>query len=332
MMLRTLGQSDLKITPLGIGAWAIGGGQWKFAWGAQDDAESVAAIHTGLNRGMNWIDTAAVYGLGHSEEVVGRAIRNLRIRPYIFTKGSLVWDDSGTISHNLQAASIRREVEGSLKRLGIDTIDLYQIHWPAWQGQPESASPGSIEEAVGALAWLRAEGKIRHIGVSNFNTQQMQRAMKVAPITSLQPPYSLLATEVESTILPFAAWHQIGVIVYSPMASGLLSGAMTRARIARLPDDDWRKRSANFQEPLLSRNLRLVERLRTIGERRNATPGEVAIAWTLRNRAVTGAIVGVRSAGQVIGISDAADVNLTAREVEEIEWELIPQSSLSSVA
>src|ERR1017187_313911 len=215
MNLRKLGQSDLNITPIGIGAWAIGGGKWEFAWGAQDDAESVVAIRAGLERGINWIDTAAVYGLGHSEEVVGRAVRSLNKRPYVFTKCSLVWDESGTISHNLQASSIRKEAEASLKRLGLDAIDLYQIHWPAWKGTPESTSPGSIEEAVGELARLQAEGKIRNIGVSNFNAQQMARAVKVAPITSLQPPYSLLATEVEHSTLPFTMQHQIGVIVYS---------------------------------------------------------------------------------------------------------------------
>src|SRR6267154_117716 len=273
MTLRTLGQSDLRITPIGIGAWAIGGGKWEFAWGAQDDSESIAAIHAGLDRGMNWIDTAAVYGLGHSEAVVGRAIRGLAQRPYVFTKCSLVWDKSGHITHNLQHASIRRECESSLKRLNIDTIDLYQIPWPAWKGNAETASPGSIEEAVGALAKLKAEGKIRHIGVSNFNALQIQRALRVAPIASLQPPYSLLAPDVESGILPFALEHRIGVIVYSPMASGLLSGAMTRERIAALPEDDWRKGSANFQEPLLSRNLRLVERLRSVGQRHGASPG-----------------------------------------------------------
>ena len=327
MTLRTLGQSDLRITPIGIGAWAIGGGKWEFAWGPQDDAESIAAIHAGLDHGMNWIDTAAVYGLGHSETVVGRAIQGLRTHPYIFTKGSLVWDKSGEISHNLQAASIRREAESSLKRLGVDTIDLYQIHWPAWRGGPESASPGSIEEAVGALAKLQSEGKIRHIGVSNFNAQQMQRALHVAPIASLQPPYSLLATEVESSILPFALEHRVGVIVYSPMASGLLSGAMTRERIAALPEDDWRKNGPNFQEPLLSGNLRLVERLRAIGQRYNATPGEVAIAWALQNPAVTGAIIGVRSAQQASGIAGAADVKLSARDVLDIEQELTRQAA-----
>jgi len=319
MTLRTLGQSDLKITPIGIGAWAIGGGEWEFAWGPQDDQQSIAAILAGLDHGINWIDTAAVYGLGHSETVVGRAIKGLHTRPYVFTKCSLVWNKSRTISHNLQAASIRREAESSLKRLGLDTIDLYQIHWPAWSGNPESASPGSIEEAVGTLALLQAEGKIRHIGVSNFDAPQMQRALSVAPITSLQPPYSLLAREVEGSILPFALNHQVGVIVYSPMASGLLSGAMTRERIAALPDDDWRKHSPNFQEPLLSRNLRLVETLRSIGRRHNATAGEVAIAWTLRNPAVTGAIIGVRNARQVSGIAGAAGVQLSANDILEIE-------------
>jgi aryl-alcohol dehydrogenase-like predicted oxidoreductase len=327
MTIRTLGQSDLKISPIGIGAWAIGGGKWEFAWGPQDDAESIAAIHAGLDRGMNWIDTAAFYGLGHSETVVGRAIKGLHAQPYVFTKCSLVWDESGNISHNLQAASIRREAESSLKRLGVDTIDLYQIHWPAWAGNPEGVAPGSIEEAVGALARLNTEGKVCHIGVSNFNAGQMQRALSVAPIASLQPPYSLLATDVESSILPFALEHQIGVIVYSPMASGLLSGAMTRERIAALPDDDWRKRSPNFQEPLLSRNLQLVERLRAIGRRYKATPGEVAIAWTLRNPAVTGAIIGVRSAQQVSGIAGAANITLGADDMLQIERALTRQAA-----
>jgi aryl-alcohol dehydrogenase-like predicted oxidoreductase len=318
MILRTLGQSDLKITPIGIGAWAIGGGQWEFGWGPQDDKESVDAIRAGLDRGINWIDTAAAYGLGHSETVVGRSLKGLRTRPYIFTKCSLVWDKNGEISHSLQASSIRREAEASLDRLDIDAIDLYQIHWPAWKGGPENASPGSIEEAVVEMAKLQAEGKIRNIGVSNFNAQQMQRALKIAPVASLQPPYSLLARDVEASILPFARQHGIGVIVYSPMASGMLSGAMTRERIGTFPKDDWRKNSPNFQEPLLTRNLDLVETLRAIGKRRGATPGEVAIAWTLTNPAVTGAIIGVRSADQVSGIAGAADIHLGPDEIQEI--------------
>ena len=318
MILRTLGQSDLEITPIGIGAWAIGGGQWEFGWGPQDDKESITAIHAGLDRGINWIDTAAAYGLGHSETVVGRSLKGLHTRPYVFTKCSLVWDQNGEISHNLQASSIRREAEASLQRLGVDAIDLYQIHWPAWKGGPESASPGSIEEAMVEMAKLQAEGKIRNIGVSNFNAQQMQRAQKIAPVASLQPPYSLLAKDVETSILPFAQRHRIGVIVYSPMASGMLSGAMTRERIAAMPADDWRRNNANFQEPMLTRNLHLVETLRAIGKRRNATPGEVAIAWTLTNPAVTGAIIGVRSADQVSGIAGAADVHLGPDEIQEI--------------
>lgn len=327
MTVRTLGQSDLRITPLGIGAWAIGGGQWEFAWGHQDDRESIAAIHAGLDQGINWIDTAAIYGLGHSETVVGRAISGLTDRPYLFTKCSLVWDEAGKITHNLEAASIRRECESSLKRLNIDAIDLYQIHWPAWKGDPESASPGSIEVAVSALAKLKAEGKIRHIGVSNFDAAQMQHALDVAPIASLQPQYSLVATEVEASILPFVLKRNIGVIVYSPMASGLLSGTMTRERIAALPEDDWRKGSQNFQEPLLSGNLRLVESLRAVGRRHDATPGEVAIAWTLLNPAVTGAIVGVRSAQQARGIAGAANVHLSAGDIREIEEGLTRQAA-----
>src|SRR5260370_30565416 len=314
MTLRQLGNSDLHITRIGIGAWAIGGGKWEFGWGPLDDDDSSAAIHAGLGLGMNWIDTAAAYGLGHSETVVGRAIKEFRARSYILMKCSLVWDKAGKISPHLQAASIRREGEASLKRLGIDSVDLYQIHWAAWHGAAESASPGSIEEAVGELAKLKAEGKIRHIGLSNFTAQQVQRALQIAPIASLQPQYSLLATEVESSILPFTLEHKIGVIVYSPMASGLLSAAMTRDRIAALPEDDWRKHSPNFQEPLLSRNLRLVERLRAIGQRYNATPGEVAIAGTIRNPAVTGAIVGVRSAQRASSIAGAADVKLSAAD------------------
>lgn len=319
MKTRLLGKSDLNITRIGIGAWAIGGGQWEFGWGPQDDEQSIAAIHAGLDLGINWIDTAAAYGLGHSETIVGRAIRALRNRPYVFTKCSLVWDSERNISHNLQAASVRRECEASLMRLGIEAIDLYQIHWPAWKDAPESASPGSIEEAVAELAKLKQEGKIRQIGVSNFSAEQMQRAQRIAPVISLQPHYSLVARDVEATVLPYALSQRIGVIVYSPMGSGLLSGAMTRERIAAMPKDDWRKLSPNFQEPLLSSNLQLVERLRAVGQDYKATPGEVAIAWTLQNPAVTAAIVGIRSAKQAAGIAGAADIELTDADISEIE-------------
>ncbi len=321
MTLRRLGNSDLEITRIGIGAWAIGGGQWEFAWGSQDDNDSIKAIHAGLAQGSNWIDTAALYGLGHSETIVGRAIKNLHTPPYVFTKCSLVWDKAGNILHNLRAASIRREAEASLKRLGVERIDLYQIHWPAWKGQPEAASPGSIEEAMLALTQLQREGKIRHIGVSNFNEQQMARAQAQGPITSLQPPYSLLARDVETSILPFALQSQIGVIVYSPMYSGLLTGAMTRSRIANLAKDDWRRNNPNFQEPLLTQNLELVEVLRRIGERHNVDAGQVAIAWTLANPAVTGAIVGVRTAKQARENATAAELQLSAVELAEIgKW------------
>jgi aryl-alcohol dehydrogenase-like predicted oxidoreductase len=327
MTSRNLGHTDLKITRIGLGAWAMGGGKWEFAWGPQDDVQSIAAIEAGLDLGINWIDTAAVYGLGHSEKVVGQALRGRSARPYVFTKCSLVWDDEGTISHNLQAGSIQHECEASLKRLGIDVIDLYQIHWPAWKDAPESASPGSIEEAVGALAKLKERGKIRHIGLSNFDVPQIQRAQAVAPVASLQPQYSLVAAEAESAILPYALRQQIGVIVYSPMGSGLLAGAMTRERIAAMPEDDWRKHSPNFQEPLLGRNLQLVGTLRAIGRRHNASPGEVAIAWTLRNPAVTGAIVGVRSALQAKGISGGARLELTPNDIAQIEGHLVRRAA-----
>lgn len=320
MNLRQLGTSELHITPIGIGAWAMGGGNWEWGWGHQDDSDSIHAIYEGLEAGMNWIDTAAAYGLGHSETVVGHALQTIPGQAYVFSKCSLVWDESGKISHNLQAASLRRELEGSLKRLAVEQIDLYQIHWPpAWHGAPESASPGSIEEAVGTLAEMQREGKIRYIGVSNFDAGQIKRALAVAPITSIQPSYSLLARDIESSVLPFANDNHIGVIVYSPMYSGLLSGAMTSERIARLPEGGWRKRNPNFQEPLLSRNLRLVQTLRSIGNRYNASPGEVAIAWTLRNPSVTAAIVGVRTAKQVRGIAGAAWLRLNAAEAAEIE-------------
>jgi aryl-alcohol dehydrogenase-like predicted oxidoreductase len=306
-----LGNSDLQITRIGVGAWAMGGSGWAFSWGPQDDEKSIAAIHKALDSGINWIDTAAVYGLGHSEEVVARALQGRANRPYVFTKCERVWNEQGEVGGALKAESIRRECENSLRRLKVDAIDLYQIHWP----DPDP----DIEEGWTEMARLQEEGKVRWIGVSNFSVQQMKRALKIAPITSLQPPYSLLAREVEEEILPFAMQQGIGVIVYSPMYSGLLTGAMTRKRIAELSGEDWRRRDPNFQEPLLSRNLRLVELLREIGNRHGRNPGEVAIAWTLHNPAVTGAIVGVRSAEQVDGIIGAAHFRLSEREYQEIE-------------
>ena len=313
MQTRRLGNSDLEITPIGFGTWAIGGPGWAFAWGPQEDDDSIAAIHEALDLGINWIDTAAVYGLGHSEEVVARALDGVAAarRPYVFTKCARVWDEHRAIGKSLKADSIRRECEASLRRLKVETIDLYQLHWP----EPDQ----DIEEGWSTLEQLRAEGKVRWIGVSNFNAPQMERARAIAPITSLQPPYSLVNRKIEPEILPAAARHGIGVLAYSPMASGLLSGAMTAERVANLPADDWRRRNPNYQEPLLARNLALVERLRTIGDRHGLTPGAVAIAWVLRDPVVTAAIVGARRPGQLREIGAAADFRLAPEEIAAIE-------------
>jgi aryl-alcohol dehydrogenase-like predicted oxidoreductase len=318
MQTKQLGNSDLYITPLGVGAWAIGGGGLPFSWGAQNDSDSIGAIHAALDRGINWIDTAPVYGLGHSEEIVGQALKTRDIkggrRPYIFTKCTLVWDPNDPkreVTRSMKRNSIRRECEASLRRLQTDAIDLYQIHWP----DPEA----EIEEGWAAVAELQKEGKVRWIGVSNFKPAQIERIEKIAPITSLQPPYSILSPEIETELLPLCAKHDIGVIVYSPMKSGLLTGAMTRERIAAMPEDDFRQRTINFKEPLLTRNLKLVELMREIGNRHGGrTPGEVALAWTLRRPEITGAIVGLRSSKQVDGIMGAGDFRLTDSEIEEI--------------
>jgi aryl-alcohol dehydrogenase-like predicted oxidoreductase len=311
MRTRRLGNSDLNITPIGFGAWAIGGGGWAFAWGLQDDAESVAAIREALDLGVNWIDTAAVYGLGHSEEVVAKALEGVARRPYVFTKCGRVWDENRQIGKRLKAASIRAECEASLKRLKIDVIDLYQMHWP----EPDE----DIEEGWQEMLKLKAEGKVRWVGVSNFSAEQMARVAKFGPITSLQPPYSLIRREVEESILPYCQKNGIGTIIYSPMASGLLSGAMTRERIAAMPADDWRKeKNNNYREPLLTRHLNLVELLKQIGARHGKKPGEVAIAWTLRHPAVTAAIVGSRRPGQLKELLGAAEWRLTPAEVDEI--------------
>jgi aryl-alcohol dehydrogenase-like predicted oxidoreductase len=300
---RQLGNSDLHLTRIGFGAWAIGGGNWEFAWGSQDDGESVKTIEHALDLGINWIDTAAIYGLGHSEEVVAQALKHVAKKPYVFTKCSMRWTEDRKIYRSLNAGSIQEEVEASLARLRIDAIDLYQIHWP----DPEI----DIEEGWEMLAKLKQQGKVRYIGVSNFNVEQIERAQKIAPVTSLQPPYSLLNRNAEAEILPFCLEHNIGVINYSPMSSGLLTGKMTAERIQSMPDDDWRKRSPNFKQPKLARNLKLVEILREIGRDSGAEPGVVAIAWTLENPAVTAAIVGARRPDQVDGIIAATGFKLT---------------------
>ncbi|MGC9293265.1 MAG: aldo/keto reductase [Acidobacteriaceae bacterium] len=311
MQTKQLGNSDMHLTPIGFGAWAIGGGGWLFGWGPQQDEDSIAAIQRALDQGVNWIDTAAVYGLGHSEEVVARALKGRSQRPYIFTKCSMVWGDDRQIQRSLKPDSLRRELEASLRRLQVDVIDLYQVHWP----DPEA----EIEQAWETLARFKEEGKVRYIGVSNFSVAQMERIARIAPITSLQPPYSMLNRAVEAEVLPYCEKHGIGVINYSPMQSGLLSGKMTRERIAAMPDDDWRRNSPRFQEPMLTRNLKLVELLREIGAAHGRTPGEVAIAWTLRLPAVTAAIVGARNAQQVDGVLGAASFRLNAEEIVRIE-------------
>jgi aryl-alcohol dehydrogenase-like predicted oxidoreductase len=311
MSTTELGQTGMLITPLGFGAWAIGGGNWEFGWGPQDDEQSVAAIARGLEQGINWIDTAAGYGFGHSEEIVGRAIAATGKRPYIFTKASLLNDGNGKVIHSLKRDSILREAGDSLKRLGVDAIDLYQIHWP----DPEA----DVREGWAALAELKDQGLVRHIGVSNFSVEQLERIADIAPIETLQPPYSLITRTVERKILPFAEREGIGVIAYSPMASGLLTGKMTRERVAKLPDNDWRKSDPSFQEPELSRNLALVDRLQMVAKLHNATPGAVAVAWTLRNPAVDGAIVGFRRPDQLDGLVDAAGIELDDNDVAFIE-------------
>jgi len=311
MITKRLGNTDMHLTPIGIGAWAMGGSGWAFSWGPQDDQESIDAIHAALDRGVNWIDTAAVYGLGHSEEVVAKALESVSPRPYVFTKCERVWNENREIGKSLKADSLRRELEASLRRLKTDVIDLYQIHWP----EPDE----DIEEGWSTLAKFKQEGKVRWIGVSNFNVSQMRRLEKLECISSLQPPYSIVSPEIEESILPYCLENNIGVIVYSPMKSGLLTGAMTKERVANLPADDFRRRALAFQEPNLSRNLKLVEVLKQIGDTHGRTPGEVALAWTLNNPAVTAAIVGMRSPRQVDGVIGALDFRLSHDEVKQIE-------------
>jgi aryl-alcohol dehydrogenase-like predicted oxidoreductase len=307
------GKTGMEITPIGFGAWAIGGGGWAAAWGPQDDDEAVGAIRRAVELGVNWVDTAAVYGLGHSEELVAQALKSVpeSERPYVFTKCSLVWDGEGDISNVLEKDSVKRECEESLRRLQTDVIDLYQIHWP----RPDEY----IEEGWEALAELKDEGKVRHIGVSNFDVSQMERIGEIAPVETLQPPYNMLNRGVEEEILPYCGENDIGVIVYSPMRSGLLTGRMTPERVANLPSDDWRRNAQDFQEPRLSRNLELVELLEEIGADHGLSPGEVAIAWTLRQPAVTAAIVGGRRPDQVEGIIGAAELRLSEDELDRIE-------------
>ena len=311
---RQLGRSNLFITAIGFGSWAVGG-PWQFGWSSQSDDDSIAAIHRALELGINWIDTAAIYGLGHSEEVVAKALAEWPgERPFVFTKCGMIWDKERKVDYSLKAASIRCECEASLRRLKAETIDLYQIHWPADEMT-------ETEEGWTEMAKLQKEGKVRWIGASNFSAEELKRTEAIAPIASLQPPYSLIKRDIEKEVLPVCVKENIGVIAYSPMASGLLTGAMTRDRAAKLPADDWRKSNAEFQEPKLSENLALAERLRQVGARTGHTAGQAAIAWTLRHPVVTGAIVGARNAKQVDEIMAAPDYRLSAAEIAEIEGE-----------
>lgn len=311
LITRQLGDTDLQVTPVGFGAWAIGGGDWVYAWGPQDDNDSIAAIHHALDLGINWIDTAAGYGLGHSEEVVAKALKGMSERPFVFTKCSLPWNEQGEFVDSLKRDSIRKECEDSLKRLQIDAIDLYQIHWP----RPDE----DIEEGWATMAALQQEGKVRWIGVSNFSVTQMERAEAIAPINTLQPPYSLIRPEVETEILPYCLQNNIGVIVYSPMYSGLLTGKMTAQRIQNMPSDDWRQHDPEFKPPKLEKNIELVDYLTEIGKLHGVEPGVVAIAWTLRLPAVTAAIVGARRPDQIDGIFPSVEFRLSSDEINQIE-------------
>lgn len=311
MKTRKLGWTDLNLSTIGLGTWAIGGGKWKFSWGPQDDRESISAIQRALELGINWIDTAAVYGLGHSEEIVGKAIRGLRKKPIIATKCERVWDKDGNISGRLKKKSIRSEIEASLKRLKIEVIDLYQIHWP----EPDE----DIEEAWTTLGDLIKEGKIRYGGVSNFNLQQLKRVQPIHPVASLQPPYSMLERGIEKKILPYCSANNIGVVTYSPMQKGLLTGKFTRERVKNLPKDDHRRRDPRFQEPELSANLKLVEHLRSIAEKSGRTVAQLAIAWVLRRPEVTAAIVGARRPSQIEETVVAGDWMLSKEDIAAID-------------
>lgn len=313
MTTRALGTTGLAITPLGFGAWAIGGDAWKFGWGPQDDADSIAAIHRALELGINWIDTAAAYGFGHSEEVVARALDGLAEPPLIFTKCGLVpsGESDGGTREDITRASIVAECEASLRRLRVEAIDLYQIHWP-------TDELADIDEGWAAMVELRAAGKVRHIGVSNFSVPELERARRIAAVETLQPPYSLVRDDFGRGLAEYCREWKLGVIVYSPMQSGLLTGAMTPERARALPTSDWRSRNAEFREPKLTRNLALVERLREVGARYGRSPGEVAIAWTLRDPVVGGAIVGARTSSQVEGIVAAGTLVLDAADLARI--------------
>ncbi len=312
MKLRKLGRSDLHLTPVGLGTWAMGGGDWKFGWGPQDDALSIRTIHEALDLGINWLDTAPVYGLGHCEDIVGRALKEFKgRRPIISTKCERCWDADRQIVPCLKRASIRREIEDSLRRLGVDVIDMYQIHWP----QPDE----DIEEGWAAIAELVREGKVRWAGVSNFNVTQLKRLQPIHPVAFLQPPYSMLNRGIEAELIPYCEAHDIGLIPYSPMQKGLLSGKVTQAWVDALPATDHRRGDPQFNEPLLSRNIALNGGLRTLAARLGTTPAELAIAWVLRQTRVTSAIVGARKPGQIAETIGGGRLTIPADALQEIE-------------
>jgi aryl-alcohol dehydrogenase-like predicted oxidoreductase len=316
--LRRLGASDLQITPIGLGTWAIGGGDWFLGWGPQDDDQSVATIRRAVASGINWIDTAAVFGLGHAERVVAKALRVFRgpDRPYVFTRCGLVWDDLGNVGHDLGRESIRLQAEASLRRLGAEVIDLYQIGWPVWPVKPSGTAPppASLEETWNAMAELQRQGKVRFIGISNCAGSLLDRLERIAPVTSLSMPYSLLRREAEDRADPSCMKHDIGLLVCSTLGSGLLTGDMTATRVMSLPHNDWRRRHPFFQEIALTRAATLVNRLRVVADRHHLTPAAVATAWTLRHPRVTAAIVGARRPQQIADVLQAASSRLSAQD------------------
>lgn len=313
MRTRKLGNSDLYLTTVGFGTWGMSGSGWAGSWGPQDDNESIKAIIRAYDLGVNWIDTAPVYGLGHSEEIVGKALKKLPERPIIATKLGLCWDDNGKIFRRLTKKSVRKEVDDSLKRLGVDVIDLYQIHWPIDDNHDE------VMEGWDTMADLIKEGKIRYAGVSNFNIELMEKIKTIHPITSLQPHYNMLSRGIESEILPYCEKNNIGVVCYSPMAKGLLTGTFTRERVESLPDEDHRKRGGEFNEPRLSITLEMLDQLKPIAENNNKTLAQLAIAWVLRRPEVTSAIVGVRRPSQIEETAPAGDWELTEGEIAQID-------------
>lgn len=301
MKTRKLGYSDLHLTPIGLGTWAMGGGDWKFGWGDQDDAASIASVHQALDAGVNWIDTAAIYGHGHAERVVGKAIQDRRDDVLIATKCGRVWEgESREIGKSLRRESVHREVDVSLQRLGIDCIDLYQIHWP----EPDE----EIEEGWGAVAELVEAGKIRYAGVSNFNMEQLKRIQPIHPVTSLQPPYSILRREVEEEILPYCRENQIGIVAYSPMQAGLLTGRFSKERVQNLPANDWRKANPFFTSPQLEANLSIIEQLRPVAAQMEITLPQLALAWVLRRSEMTAAIAGARRPEQILETVKAGEI------------------------